>query len=142
MKSPAGFFKGTIKAAFSKFFMPFYILVATGLSIIWGIRILPDAIIALMVIYLFALLIYYAQNPLFPFASDKAAAQAGGNTLKSFLFLMIAAAFGFLHKFLLHWFPFANLILIPVYAGIIYYVNRVMVYKQIRWTVVDRVNVY
>ena len=142
MKSPAGFFKGTIKAAFSKFFMPFYILVVTGLSIIWGIRILPDAIIALMVIYLFALLIYYAQNPLFPFASDKTAAQAGGNTLKSFLFLMIAAAFGFLHKFLLHWFPFANLILIPVYAGIIYYVNRVMVYKQIRWTVVDRVNVY
>lgn len=142
LKSPAGFFKGSIKAAFSKFFVPFYIVVVTGLCIIWGIRILPDAFIAFLVIYLFALITYYVQNPIFPFASDKAAAQAGGDTFKSFLFLIAGAAFAFLHKFLIHWFPFANLILIPVYAGMIYYVNRVLVYRKIRWNVVDRVNVY
>jgi ABC-2 type transport system permease protein len=142
MESPASFFKGTIKAAFSKFFVPFYILVVTGLVIIWGIKILPDAFIALLVIYLFALITYYIQSPIFPFASDKAAAQAGGDTLKSFLFLIVGAAFAFLHKFLIHLFPFANLILIPVYVGMIYYVNRIMVYQKIRWYVVDRVNVY
>ena len=142
LDSPAGFFKGTIKAAFSKFFVPFYILLTTGLCIIWGIRILPDAIIAFMVIYLFSLMIYYGQNPIFPFVSDKAAAQAGGDTLRSFFFLIIGVAFAFLHKFLIHWFPFANLILIPVYAGIIYYVNWVMVYRKLTWKVVDRVNVY
>jgi ABC-2 type transport system permease protein len=142
MESPASFFKGTIKAAFSKFFVPFYILVVTGLVIIWGIKILPDAFIALLVIYLFALITYYIQSPIFPFASDKAAAQAGGDILKSFLFLIVGAAFAFLHKFLIHLFPFANLILIPVYVGMIYYVNRIMVYQKIRWYVVDRVNVY
>jgi len=142
LETPAGFFKGSIKAAFSKFFIPFYIVVVIGTCITWGIRILPDAFIAFLVIYLFALVTYYIQNPIFPFASDKSAAQAGGDTIKSFLFLIAGAGFAFLHKFLIHWFPFANLILIPVYAGLIYYVNRVMVYQKIRWKVVDRVNVY
>jgi ABC-2 type transport system permease protein len=142
MESPAGFFKGTIKAGFSKFFVPFYVLIVTGLVIIWGVKILPDAFIALLVIYLFALFTYFVQSPVFPFASDKAAAQAGGDTFKSFLFLIVGAGFAFLHKLLIHWFPFANLILIPVYLGMIYYVNRVMVYQKIRWKVVDRVNVY
>jgi ABC-2 type transport system permease protein len=142
MESPAGFFKGTIKAAFSKFFVPFYVLIVTGLVIIWGIRILPDAIIALLVIYLFALITYYIQNPIFPFATDKAAAQAGGDTIKTFLFLIVGAAFAFLHKFLIHWFPFANLILIPFYLGMIYYVNKILVYQKIKWNVVDMVNVY
>jgi len=142
LRSPAGFFKGTIKAAFSKFFVPFYIIVVTGLCIIWGIKIIPDAIIAFLVIYLFALLSYYFQDPLFPFVSDKAAAKAGGETIKSLMFLIVGAAFAFLHKSLLHWFSFANLILIPVYVGLIYYVNKVMVYRKIRWKVVDRVNVY
>jgi ABC-2 type transport system permease protein len=142
LETPAGFFKGSIKAAFSKFFIPFYIVVVIGICIIWGIRILPDAIIAFLVIYLFALVTYYIQNPIFPFASDKSAAQAGGDNFKLFLFLIAGAGFAFLHKFLIHWFPLANLILIPVYAGLIYYVNRVMVYRKIRWKVVDRVNVY
>lgn len=53
-----------------------------------------------------------------------------------------AAVLGFLHKFLLHWFDFANLILIPVYSGAIFYVNRNFVYKKITWKDVDRVNIY
>jgi hypothetical protein len=142
LASPASIFKGSIKAAFSKFFVTFYLILVAGLCIIWGFRILPDAIIAFQVIYLFSLITYYFQEPLFPFATDKAAAQAGGAQMKTFVLLIFGIAFAFLHKFMIHWFPFANLILIPVYAGMIYYVNRVMVYDRIRWKVVDRVNVY
>jgi len=50
-------------------------------------------------------------------------------------------ALGFLHKFLIHWFDFANLILIPIYAGVIFYVNRIFVYKKVTWIAVDRVNI-
>jgi ABC-2 type transport system permease protein len=142
LESPASIFKGSIKAAFSKFFVPFYLILVAGLCIIWGFRILPDAIIAFQVIYLFSLFTYYFQEPLFPFAADKAATQAGGAQMKTFLLLIFGIAFAFLHKFMIHWFPFANLILIPFYTGMIYYVNRVMVYERIRWKVVDRVNVY
>lgn len=142
IESPAGFFKGTIKAAFSKFFIPFYFIITIGVCSIWGIKVLPDALISLMVIYLFTLIIYYLQTPSFPFAAEKAAAQGGTAAIKIFCLMLIAVAVGFLHKFLLHWFDFSNLLLIPVYAGIILYVNRIMVYRRITWEKVDRVNTY
>ena len=142
MQSPSVFFKGSIKAAFSKFFMPFYILVTAVVCYVWGIRVLPDALIAFLVIYLFAILMYYFQNPIFPFASEKSAVQGGSASIKVFGLLSVAAALGFLHKFLLHWFAYSNLMLIPFYVAIILYVNNVMVPGKISWKEVDRVNTY
>lgn len=142
MQTPAVIFRGSIKAAFSKFFLPFYLLVASGVCIVWGIRVLPDAFIALLVIYLLSLLMYYFQNPLFPFASEKSAIQGGSAGIKVFALMAVAVALGFLHKFLLHWFDYSNLLLIPLYLGLILYVDRVMVYSKISWKVVDRVNSY
>ena len=142
MQSPAGFFKGTIKAAFAKFFIPFYCILAIGICSFQGIKVLPDVFIALLVIYLSTLLTYYFQNPAFPFASEKSAAQAGGTVIKIFGIFALAAVLGFLHKFLLHWHDYSNLLLIPVYGGIIWCVNRVMVYRQITWRQVDKVNTY
>lgn len=142
MESPAGFFKGTIKAAFAKFFIPFYIFLAIGICSFWGIKVLPDVFIALLVIYLTTLMIFYFQNPAFPFASEKIVAQAGGAFIKVFGIIILATAFGFLHKFLLHWHDYSNLLLIPVYVGLIWYINSFFVYKQITWRKVDRVNTY
>jgi len=142
MQSPSVFFKGSIKAAFSKFFMPFYILVTVAVCYVWGIRVLPDALIAFLVIYLFAILMYYFQNPIFPFASEKSAVQGGSAPIKVFGLLAVAAALGFLHKFLLHWFAYSNLMLIPFYVAIILYVNNIMVPGKISWKEVDRVNTY
>ncbi len=140
--TPAVIFRGSIKAAFSKFFLPFYLIVASGVCIVWGIRVLPDAIIALLVIYLLCLFMYYFQNPLFPFASEKSAVQGGMAGIKVFALMAVAVALGFLHKFLLHWFDYSNLLLIPLYLGIILYVDRVMVYSKISWKGVDRINAY
>ena len=142
LQSPAGFFKGTIKAAFSKFFVPFYCILAIGVCSFWGIKVLPDVFIALLIIYLSTILVYYFQNPSFPFASEKVVAQSGGAFIKVFGIIALIAAFGFLHKFLLHWHDFANLLLIPVSAGLIWYVNRVMVFRLITWRKVDRMNTY
>ena len=142
MQSPAGFFKGTIKAAFAKFFIPIYIFLAIGVCLFWGINVLPDVFIALLVIYLITLLIFYFQDPSFPFASEKIVAQAGGAFIKVFGVIALAVALGFFHKFLLHWHDYSNLLLIPFYGGIIWYVNKVLVYKQINWRRVDRVNTY
>ena len=122
--------------------MPFYILVTAAICYVWGIRVLPDALIAFLVIYLFTLLMYYFQNPIFPFASEKSAVQGGSAPIKVFGLLAVAAAVGFLHKFLLHWFTYSNLMLIPVYVAIILYVNKIMVPDKISWKAVDRVNVY
>jgi len=142
LKSPASFFKGAIKAAFARFFIPFYFLVGTAVCVIWGIKVLPDVFIAFLSIYLITLLLYFLQQPGFPFSMEKSAVQGGANAMKVFGLMALAGGVGFVHYLLLKWFPFANLLLVPVYLGLIYYVNKVMVYKQITWQKVDRVNSY
>jgi ABC-2 type transport system permease protein len=140
--SPANFFKGCIKATFAKFFIPFYLFAGTAICAIWGFRVIPDVIIGFMVTYLFTTVYYYFQTPAFPFTMEKSATQSGLTMIKIFTIMALAGAAGFLHNFLLHNYQYANLILIPFYTGMTLYVNRILVYKRIRWATVDRVNVY
>ena len=142
LSSPASYFKGFIKAAFARFFIPFYMGLSVVICFVWGYKIIPDVLVALMAIYLITMLFYYAQNPCFPFAQDKIAAQGGAVFIKIMGLMAVAAALGLLHYFLLRWFYFGSLLLIPVYLGAIYYVNRVFVYKKITWETVDNVNRY
>ena len=142
LHSPADFFKGAIKAAFTRFFIPFYLVIGTSVIVIWGITVLPDVLIALLAIYLFTLLIYFYGSYNFPFSMEKLASHSGGAFFKFFWIMVLAVAAGFLHYFLIDWFPYAKLLLIPIYAGAILYVNRILVYKKITWKVVDRVNTY
>jgi hypothetical protein len=142
VNSPSVLFKGFINAAFARFFIPLYIIVSIIVCAIWGLKILPDVIIALLSIYFFTLLFYYLQLPHFPFSLEKSALSGGAGIIRVFGILALAVAVGFLHKFLLQWKDFANLALVPLYFGAIFYLNRVMVYRRITWKEVDRVNVY
>jgi ABC-2 type transport system permease protein len=142
LSSPANFFKGCIKATFTKFFVPFYLVVGTVICLIWGLRAAPDVIIVLMVTYLVTTVSYYFQTPAFPFTLEKSAMQSGLTFIRVFITMALAAAAGFLHNTLLHNFLYANLILIPFYAGIILYVNRKMVHQRLTWKAADRENVY
>lgn len=140
--SPASYFKGFIKAAFARFFIPFYLVLSVVICIVWGYKVIPDILIALMAIYLITMLFYYSQNPGFPFSMNKIATQGGGAFLKVMGIMSIAVGLGFLHYFLHRWFNFGSLLLIPFYLGAIYYVNRFFVYKKINWETVDKVNTY
>jgi ABC-2 type transport system permease protein len=142
LNTPAVLFKGFINAAFARFFLPVYIVVSIIVCSLWGLKVLPDVIIALMSIYFFTLLFYFLQNPDFPFSREKAATSGGQGFIRVFGFLVLAVAVGFLHKFLLHWMDFTNLLLIPLYTCAIFYVTRKMVYSKITWKEVDRVNTY
>lgn len=141
-ESPANFFKGTIKAAFARFFIPTYVVAGTIVCFLWGIKALPDVFIVLMSIYLTTLLFYFFQQPGFPFSLEKTAIQGGSNAIRFFGLIIFAAIMGYSHYFLLEWADFANLLLIPIYAGGIFYVNRFFVYRKITWKTVDRVNSY
>ena len=142
LASPASFFKGAINAAFARFFVPFYLVVGTGVCALKGINVLPDVFIAFLAIYLITSLLYYFQQPGFPFSLEKTAAQGGTNVAKVFGLMALAGLVGLLHYAFLKWFPFANLMLIPAYLGAIWYVNWIMVYRKITWKEVDRVNSY
>lgn len=73
---------------------------------------------------------------------EKIATQGGAAFLKVMGLMLVAVLLGVSHYFLLKWFNFANLLLIPVYLMAIYYVNRIFVYKKITWERVDSVNSY
>jgi hypothetical protein len=113
-----------------------------AVCVLWGIKVLPDVFIAFLAIYLITSLLYYFQQPGFPFSLEKTAIQGGMNAIKVFGLMALAGIVGFTHFALLKWFDFANLLLIPVYGSAIYYVNRIMVYRKITWEKVDRVNSY
>ena len=142
LSSPADYFKGFIKAAFARFFMPFYLLVSVGICVLWGYKVIPDVVIALLSIYLITLLFYYIQQLAFPFTNEKRASEGGANFIKVMGLIIITVMLGFIHFFLLRWFNYANLLLIPFYLGLIYYVNRFFVYKKINWEEVDEANAY
>ncbi|MCX6239112.1 MAG: hypothetical protein NTY07_16385 [Bacteroidia bacterium] len=142
LKSPASFFKGAINAAFARYFIPFYLAVGTVVCFLWGIKVMPDVFIAFLSVYLITSLLYYFQQPGFPFSLEKTAVQGGSNAMKVFALMALAGVVGFVHYLLLRWFDFANLILIPLYCSAIYYVNGIMVYRKITWKEVDRVNDY
>jgi ABC-2 type transport system permease protein len=99
-------------------------------------------LIALLAIYLITIMFYYMQNPGFPFAQDKTAAQGGAVFIKIMGLMVTAAALGLMHYFLLRWSAYAGSLLIPLYLCLIYYVNRILVYKKITWENVDRANQY
>lgn len=142
LDSPAPYFKSFIKAAFIRFFVPFYIILSILIVAIWGVKVIPDVVISFLSIYLFTMLFYYLQDPIFPFSSEKSA-RDGGKSFGTILSLVaIAVALGFMHKMLIHWFIFGNLLLIPVYILAIFYLNRVYVYRKITWAKVDRTNMY
>ena len=140
--SPACYFKGFIKGAFARYFIPFYLPLSVIICFVWGIKVLPDVIIALLAIYLFTILFYYFQHPNFPFGLEKSANQSGTAFVKIMGLMLAAGILGYLHFLLLHWFSFANLMLIPVYLLVIYYVNRVFIYAKISWKEVDEANTY
>jgi len=142
LNSPVELFKGFIKAAFARFFMPFYLASGIVVSSVWGISVLPDVLIALLFIYLATLSSYYIQRPVLPFSMEKAALNGGDGFIKVFVTILIVIAFGFLHKSFLHWFSNANLLLIPLAAGLIYLADRVLAYRVIDWRSVDRMNAF
>jgi ABC-2 type transport system permease protein len=140
--SPANLFKGFINAAFSKFFIPFFIVVGIFVCIIWGPRAIPDILIALMASYLFTILFYYFQMAVFPFSLEKTAAQGSGASIKMLVIMALAGLAGFLHNSLLKFFIYGNLFLIPIYGALILFINKVLVYKKLTWKTLDKVNSY
>jgi hypothetical protein len=117
-------------------------VICIAVGVLWGIRVVPDIFVAFLSIYLFTLLYYYFQEPVFPFSKEKVAVNSGGNTMRMFGIFIIAVSVGFLHKFLLSVISHGSLLLIPVYIAIIIYVNRVVVYRRITWKTANKFNDY
>jgi hypothetical protein len=141
LRKPSALFKGTIKAAFARYFIPFYICIGIVICWVWGIRIAPDVLIVLTSIYIFTLSMFYTQNQLFPFTIENSK-PSGDTYIKGLLAIGLLTGYGFFHYFLINLHPFANLFLIPFNIGLIFLLDRLLVYRIITWKSVDKVNIY
>ncbi len=140
VSSPADFFKAFIKAAYAKFFIPFYLFIGVAVCSFWGIKVLPDVLIVLFASYLVTICIYYLQDCHFPFTLENVAARSGSSVVKVLGVLIFTVLLALLHRYLFRAFDYATLILIPFCLGAILLVNRVVVYRKITWRKVDRAN--
>ena len=84
---------------------------------------------------------FYTQRQYFPFAREKSSTD-GDMYLKGLLATGVLAAYGFFHYFLIKQHPFANILLVPFNIGLIFLLDRRMVYRMITWKSVDKVNFY
>ncbi len=140
--SPADYFKGFIKAVFVRFFVPFYVLLSIGVVAFWGVKVIPDVIIASLVIYMCTLIIFYLQQPLFPFSQAKAASQGGKAIASVFGLMIIAFLLGGLHYLVAKWNVFGLVGLAALYITAIIIINKKLVYKLIVWKKIDDSNSY
>ncbi len=138
VETPAEYFKGFIKSAFVRFFNPFYFVISIVIVVLWGVAVIPDIIIAWLTIYLCTLLLFYIQSPQFPFSHPKATNQGGANFAKIFGLILLSVMLGFIHYLLNKWDIYGRLSLVIFYTIGIVIVNRVIVYKLLRW---DRIEI-
>ncbi len=139
---PADYFKGFIKAVFVRFFLPFFLLISIGIVLFWGVKIIPDVIIAFLAIYMFTLIIFYLQKPLFPFSQATTTSQGGKNVVLFLGLLFIAFLLGGLHYLVAKWHIFGLLTLATFYIITIYFINKKWVYKLIDWKKIGDSNTY
>ncbi len=141
--SPADFFKGFIKAAFVRFFLPIYLVLGIAVCAVWGLDVLPEVIVIFPFHYLVAVAVSYIQPLNFPFSLDKSMLQAGNNFVRVLSTMIVVAILGAMHYFLHRYFHlYGSLFVFLVYAGLIFYSNRILAYHMISWEKVDLQNDY
>lgn len=142
VESPAVFFRGFIKSAFSKFILPFYSLIGLGVAALWGFYAFLDVVIIFFAIYFTTLMVYLIQPPIFPFSSERKSSQGIAVMVRFFVVIILALGLGFLHNYMSKVNPFIPLLLVPILMGAIFYLSQVRFSKSITWRAVDLVNQY
>ncbi len=133
VSSPAHFFKGFIKAVFVRFFNPIFLVLSIGIVGVWGFSAIPNILIAWFAIYFCTLLIFYIQQPEFPFTQSKATNQSGSMIFKVFGIMIMAGLLGWMHYGLIQWEIYGHIILLILYPISIYLINNYLAFKLIRW---------
>lgn len=92
---------GAFKAILSKYFLPFFTIIAVFVLSVWGINAITDILLALTNVTLFALLLQLAMRHL-PFSQMDQVSNAGGRTLRTLFAFGVAGLMGVGHYFTLN----------------------------------------
>jgi hypothetical protein len=88
---------GAFKAMWVKYFLPFFMAISAFVLFIWGMKALPDVLLALVNATLFAVCTVRVAYRQFPFSQAEQMSNAGSKFLRVFVSLTIPGALGVGH---------------------------------------------
>lgn len=97
VESPGPLLMGAFKAAFVKFFLPFYLVIAVFALAVWGLKVAPDLLLGLVNVALINIVFAYIFLRKLPFATEINIKQGAGSILKGLLILVVPGFLGMLH---------------------------------------------
>jgi len=93
---------GAFKAMWVKFFLPFYILLATFVLYIWGVPAIWDVVLAVVNVTMFMAIVARVNIRHLPFSIIEQTKQGAGRVLKSMFTMLLIAVLGVGHYFSVH----------------------------------------
>lgn len=100
VEAPGQLLMGAFKAAFVKFFLPFYLVIAAFALAVWGLKVLPDLLLGLVNVALVNIVFAFIYLRRLPFATEVNIKQGAGSILKGLLVLAVPGFLGMLHFFI------------------------------------------
>jgi hypothetical protein len=94
---PGALMAGAFKAMWVKYFLPFFMAISAFVLFIWGMKALPDVLLALVNATLFAVCTVRVAYRQFPFSQAEQMSNAGSKFLRVFVSLTIPGALGVGH---------------------------------------------
>ncbi|MFA9392009.1 MAG: hypothetical protein ACERKD_19525 [Prolixibacteraceae bacterium] len=133
-------FKGALKAAIAKFFLPTFLLIAAPLIYFRGAIAVIDITTIFVYNYFIATVVLYFQKPYFMFTQEKNASQGGKTAAKMMLVIFAAMPLGFLHSFLVKQNSLWIIVMLAVFAILLTLMNRVWMKQRFNWKYVNSFN--
>ncbi len=100
LKTPGGVLSGAFKALWLKYLFPFFAVLSIFTITFWGWKTLPDIILALVNVTLFAVCMVRVGARHFPFSTSEQINQSGYRVIRAFLSMFLAFVLGAAHYFL------------------------------------------
>ena len=134
IKRPGDILLGSFKAQALRYFVPFFIVYALILLLIWGFSVLDDVIFGFFNIMIFTLAFSLFTTPKLPFSEMPTGNSQGGNTAFGFLTMFAFAIIGGVHYFISK-VPYVVILAIPLQLIVLHYLLQS--YRNIGWNNID-----
>ena len=126
---------GAFKAVMVRLMLPTFAVLAAIALVVWGWRVLPDVLLASVVLVLICLIEALLVGRHLPFSESAGAMESSGRTLRSMLLMPIVGGFGLAH-YAIRPYPFVVLGAIPIVLLLAFACARL--YQRTTWSAIPR----
>ena len=125
---------GAFKAVMVRLMLPTFAVLAAIALVVWGWRVLPDVLLASVVLVLICLIEALLVGRHLPFSESAGAMESSGRTLRSMLLMPIVGGFGLAH-YAIRPYPFVVLGAIPIVLLLAF---AARLYQRTTWSAIPR----